>query len=256
MHGLDKMAAKENPSAGAELSDLEIMRYILKTLYGGEREELTMRLIDRCGGAAEVFGASQSEWMRVDGITERVASFFAFIKPLYRQALLRSSPDLRIDSEAALVRYAAVYFMNDHTPFEVCVYLDKTNKIISTERLFTENLTAEILSGVCKRGAVKIALLRFIPHEDDATVESILDGAENVSRLLQTLGLIDAELVDYIEYFPFGFMSLRRALCGNDKYIAVQAASANKYEKAGGLYDGLNEYIMKLQKRIIENRAR
>ena len=66
---------KERAIGQTDFSDLEIMRFILKTLYGGDREQLTLRLIEKFGGAAGVFGASQSELMRVEGVTERVASF-------------------------------------------------------------------------------------------------------------------------------------------------------------------------------------
>lgn len=197
--------AKTKPTSAPNFGDLDILRYILKTLYGGDRDGLAVRLIERFGGAVEVFGAAQSELMRVEGVTERAASFFAFVKPMYRQALLRSEPELRIDSEAALVRYAAVYFMNDRVPLDACLYFDKNDKIIRAERLAGDNITERILSGVCRHGAVKTALLRYVPHENDLSAMRTLDGVETVARIAEPLALVDATITDCIEYYPFGF---------------------------------------------------
>ncbi len=247
---------KERAIGKTDFSDLEIMRFILKTLYGGDREQLTLRLIEKFGGAAGVFDASQSELMRVEGVTERVASFFAFVKPLYRQALLRSAPEFKIVCEADLARYAAVYFMNDRVALDVCLYLDKRGGIISVDILIGEDRTAEILSGVCRYDATSVALLRFVPHENDVSASRTLDRLETVKRLLPSLELIDARLVDYVEYFPFGFISLRRALGGNDTPVAVQAASLAEYDLSAGIFSDIDGYISVIKNRIAEKYAR
>lgn len=251
----DVVMAKTKPTSAPSFGDLDILRYILKTLYGGDRDELAVRLIERFGGVVEVFDAAQSELMRVKGVTERAASFFAFVKPMYRQALLRSEPDLRIDSEAALVRYAAVYFMNDRVPLDACLYLDKNDKIIRADRLAGDNITERILSGVCRHGAVKTALLRYVPHENDLSAVRTLDGVEAVARIAEPLALVDAAITDCIEYYPFGFYALRRALAGDCRALPVQSASESKYERMADFCEKSAAFVSALRKSIAQRHA-
>ena len=127
------MSQKIKQAITIENSDIGILQFCLKVLYEGDNDELAWRLIERFGSVHGIFGATHEELMKIDGVTDRVATFFTVLRPMQRQAQLRAVKDLKLNSERELSSYAAVYFMNEHEPTDVIVCLDKKGSIIRVE---------------------------------------------------------------------------------------------------------------------------
>ncbi|MDE6200575.1 MAG: hypothetical protein K2M47_01670 [Clostridiales bacterium] len=198
-----------------ENSDIGILQFCLKTLYEHESDELAWRLVERFGSVSEIFSASHEELMQIDGMTDRVATFFTVMRPLQRQAQLRAVKGLALATEREIAEYAAVYFMNEYNPTDVCVCLDKKYRVYHAERLGKDELVREIAAVACRRNAQKIALIRLEPR---LIRKPILPSPERlkllikITKLLSTLGI---EFVDYVEYNQNRFFSLRRAVGGD-----------------------------------------
>lgn len=226
-----------------ECSDIEILRYLIKVFYERENDELVWRLIERFGSVPNIFGAAYEELVRVDGVTDRVATFFVFMRPLYRQALLRSEPNIKVVSEASLVRYALVYFMNERNPFDVCVYLNKKGRLIKAVRLIEEDRTREIICGISRYGADKLAWMRFYPHEAERSDMQTVARLELIHKLLPAFKALETEFIDYIEYAPFKFFDLRRAVDGNELMSDLKDADGSPYSRFENISARIRGYI-------------
>lgn len=226
-----------------ECSDIEILRYLIKVFYERDNDELVWRLIERFGSVPNIFGAAYEELIRVDGVTDRVATFFVFMRPLYRQALLRSEPNIKIVSEATFVRYALVYFMNERNPFDVCVYLDKKGKLINAVRLIEEDRTREIICGISRYGADKLAWMRYYPHEAERSDMQTVARLELIHKLLPAFKALETEFIDYIEYASFKFFDLRRAINGDESMKGLSNADDSPYGRLDNVGERLRGYI-------------
>ncbi|MCH5166141.1 MAG: hypothetical protein J1G01_07045 [Clostridiales bacterium] len=247
------MAGKKLDLAEIEHSDIEILKFILKALYGSERDDLAWRLIERFGSVGDIFRATHEELTGVDGITDRVASFFTVVMPLNRQALLRSAAGISLSSEAELVRFATVYFMNERNPFDACLFLDGKSRVICAERLIEEDRILEVISGVCRYGAVKLAWLRLEPHKEDRSNARLLAKLDVFKKILPTLALTDTEFVDYIEYVPFEFFSLRRAFDGDENLHEMSHVKSEDYKPRTNMLSELENYSKLLVARLADD---
>lgn len=225
-----------------ENSDIGILQFCLKVLYERENDELAWRLIERFGGVSGIFGASHEELMQIDGITDRVATFFTVMRPLQRQAQLRAVKDFKVLTERDMAEYAAVYFMNEYNPANVCVCLDKRNKIICAERLGKEERVREIAALTCKRNAHKIALMRFEPRLNRKTVLPSPDTQKELIRITKLIGTLGMEFVDYVEYADNRFFSLRRAVGGDIGVYHVFDAAEARYEQWRDVPNDIEKY--------------
>lgn len=209
------MSQKQKQLPIVENSDVGILKFCLKVLYEHDCDELAERLIRRFGGVSGIFGATHEQLMGVDGVTDRVATFFSVLRPMQRQAQLRAVTGPALKGERDIASYAAVYFMNEYEPTDVMVCLDKKSQIIRTERLVAEERVREIAAIACERNAQRVVLMRFEPT---LHAKSVLPTNERqkllikAARLLSTLGI---DLMDYIEYNKSCYFSLRSSARGN-----------------------------------------
>lgn len=225
-----------------ENSDIGILQYCLKVLYEHDNDELAWRLIERFGSVSGIFGASHEELMLIDGMTDRVATFFTVMRPLQRQAQLRAVKGLTVSSQRELAEYAAVYFMNEYNPTDVCVCLDKKNKIICAERLGKEERVREIAALACRRNAQKIAIIRLEPRLNNKTVLPLPEKQKlliKIAKLMSTLGI---EFVDYAEYWQSCCFSLRRAVSGDIGVYHVYDADGQRYAAWDNAVQDMTEY--------------
>lgn len=226
-------------------SDVEMLAYILETLYGHECDELTQSLIERFGSFRGIFRATREELSTVDGMTDRAASFFTFAMPIFRQSVIRSVRVKRIiDSESALIRYALALFMNTEQSCDYCLYLGGDGRLLRTERLEEENRIREIVGGACRYGAKRIVWLCCKP-----TVSGILpDSAriDEVATVIRALVAVDSEFVEYAEYAPFGFFCLRRAVFGDGRIVDAADATDDKYAPVSQFASLAEEYATSL----------
>lgn len=243
------MGKRKKPLPNIEKSDIGILRYCIKVLYERDNDELVWRLIGRFGNVSGILDASFEELMRVDGMTERVATFFVVLRPLHRQALLRASSGILITDERALAEYAAVYFINDYNPYDVVVCTNRSGRILCTERLIEEERVREIAAVACRHDAAKIALLRFDPSLAHKKVLPSLERQTMLEKVLKICDVLGMMFIDYMEYHAYNFFSLRRALTTGAEIVHVKDASSEKYDGAA-LKDGLRLYNEECVKRL------
>ncbi|MDE6294102.1 MAG: hypothetical protein K2L88_05730 [Clostridiales bacterium] len=236
------MAKREKQLIEIEKSDIGILQFCLKVLYERENDELAWRLVERFGGASGIFGASHEELMQIDGMTDRVATFFTVMRPLQRQVQLRAVKDFKVLSERDLAEYAAVYFMNEYNPADVCVCLDKRNKIICAEKLGKEERVREIAALACKRNAQRLALIRFEPRLERKTVLPAPETQKELIRIVKLIGTLDIEFVDYVEYAENRFFSLKRAVGGDIGVYHVTGAKDERYKPWKNVMDDIERY--------------
>ncbi|MDE7164059.1 MAG: hypothetical protein K2O04_01355 [Clostridiales bacterium] len=236
------MGKREKQLIEIENSDIGILRFCLKVLYEHDNDELAWRLIERFGGVSGIFSASHEELMQIDGMTDRVATFFTVMRPLQRQAQLRAVKDFKVTSERDMAEYAAVYFMNEYNPADVCACLDKRGRIICAERLGKEECVREIAALACKRNAQKIALLRFEPRLNRKAVLPAPETQKTLMRITKLIGSLDMDFVDYVEYAKNMFFSLRRAVSGDIGVYHVFNAKEEKYKLWNSVSDDIAKY--------------
>lgn len=198
-----------------ENSDIGILQFCLKVLYEHENDELAWRLVERFGSVSGIFSASHEELMQMDGVTDRVATFFTVMRPLWRQAQLRAVKGLTLSTERDIAEYAAVYFMNEFNPSDVCVCLDKKYRVCHAERLGRDDLVREIAAVACRRNAQKIVLIRLEPRLSRKTILPSPEWLKLLSKITKLISTLGIEFVDYVEYNRNTFFSLRRAVGGD-----------------------------------------
>lgn len=218
------MSKKEKQIIEIENSDIGILEFCLNVLYERDSTELAWKLIERFGSVSGIFFASHEELMKIDGMTDRVATFFTVMRPLQRRAQLRAVKDFALSTQRACASFAAVYFMNEFNPMDVCVCLDKKYRIFHTERLGKEERVREIAALACGHNASKIALIRFEPRLDNERVLPPPERQKELIKITKLLGTLGIEFVDYVEYCRNRFFSLRRAVGGDIGVYHVGAA--------------------------------
>ncbi len=223
------MKADKSQLPKIENSDIGILQFCLKVLYEHEYDELAWRLIERFGSVSAIFSASFEELISVDGVTDRVATFFSVMRPLQRQAQLRAVKGVAISTEREQAEYAAVYFMNEYNPCDVCVCLNKKNKIIGVKRLAEEQRVREIAATACRRNAQKVVLMRFEPRINEKRILPTPERQRLLIKIIKILNALDIEFVDYVEYSRFHFFSLRRAVGGDIGVYHVSDANDEQF---------------------------
>ena len=221
------MSKREKQLIDIEDSDIGILLFCLKVLYSHENEELAWRLIERFGSVSGIFSAVHEELMQIDGMTDRAATFFTVMRPLQRQAQLRAVKGLTLSCERDIAEYAAVYFMNEFIPCDVCVCLDKKSRVYHAERLGKDERVREVVSLACRRNAQKIVLLRFEPQLRQKTVLPSSENQKTLIKIANIMSTLGVEFVDYVEYNKNCFFSLRRAAGGDIGVYHVYDASAD-----------------------------
>lgn len=224
-----------------ENSDIGILRFCLNVFCEQESDGLAWQLVERFGSVEGIFSATHDEIASVDGVTERMAMFFTAVRPLQRQAQLRAITGVKLDSPHDCAGYAAVYFMGEHAPSEVCVCLDQNNSVICVEQP-GKDFAREIASIACRSDANRIALLRFEPRLKRKRVLPSLERQRQLIKIARLMDTIGVELVDYVEYAQGCCFSLRGALRGDVGVYRVKNADPQSYPSWNNAVQALNAY--------------
>ncbi len=222
------------------LGESGILKFMLRAIYGSDRDGTAQALLKRFGSLGGVFAATEKELVTVEGITPRAASFFTVARSAYRQALLRSLKSSGLKSEASLSAYAAAYFMTDRSGGDYAVFADGHGAVIGTTMLTGENKPREIMGAACRCDARKAAILHYEPR-----TYSLIPTAESLDALHDTvysLSRIGVGFVDYIAYGSYSFFGLRRALaCGFGEFRS-DGADGDEYGAFPNLCDRISEF--------------
>lgn len=207
-------------------SDVGTLEFILNALYGKDCRELASALIRRFGSFFGIFKATREELLTIDGITERTAAFFTYAGSAYLRALEREATDI-IDSEHALILQAITQFAADGWSGMSCLHIDERNRLVLAETVDEQSFAVRAVGGAARYGSKKIALIRCCRNGEKPMVDVSL--LQSVMRVAAALELLDARLVDYIEFRPFKFFSLRRAATGSAEAVDAESASEERY---------------------------
>lgn len=208
----------------SDISDVEILKEILRVLYNGARDDLADTLITKFGSVVEIFNAKYEELLHVPGITPRVATFFVFLKPCFREAFLREYKSIPLTSEVDVLRYALIYFMQTDFPGDYCFFLDDNFKLLRVHRLVEEDYIRDVIGNAIWRNAKKVVFVRFNGFVSPYMLPEKL---YRIYRTVNIFDLVGLEAVDYIVYQPFVFTSLRR-IANNEHYKFCNLTDACK----------------------------
>lgn len=217
------------------LCDEDLLIALLSRLGINKDGVEARRLLERFGSFPDIFGAPASKLVS-EGLTPRVASFISFLRPLFKQALLR---DIKaFSSEASLVRFAVAAFLNQRAPCAAALFIsdEPSYSVITLDRLGA----GKVVSQACKRCADGVAVFGYVPSPIGLcpTVER-LDIIKDISEALSTVGV---RFLDYIAYRDFEFFGLRRAAFGGN-VVSAEEAVETQYEKDRTFYNKLERYI-------------
>ena len=236
------MSTKAKQTIDIEDSDIDILLFCQKALYGHDNEELAWRLIERFGSVAGIFSAVHEELMTVDGVTDRVATFFTVMRPLQQQAQIRAVRGLTVDSERTLAEYTAVHFMNEFIETDVCLCMDKKYRVYHAERLGKDERIREVVSLACRRTADKIAIIRFEPQLHQKTVLPSPEHQKTIAKIANIMTTLGVEFVDYMEYCKSCFFSLRRAAGGDIGVYHVNDGDEKRFTPWQSIMSDLEKY--------------
>ncbi|MDE6618596.1 MAG: hypothetical protein K2K13_06195 [Clostridiales bacterium] len=246
------MSKSEKQLIQIENSDIGMLQFCLKVLYEHESDDLAWRLVERFGSVSGIFSASHEELMQIDGMTDRVATFFTVMRPLQRQAQLRAVKGLALTTEREIAEYAAVYFMNEYNPSDVCVCLDKKYRVYHAERLGMDERIRELASIACRRNAQKIVLMRLEPRLNTQKTLPSPDRLKLLIKMTKLTSALGIEFVDYVEYYQSTFFSLRRAIGGNIGLYHVFDAKAEKVTPWKTVNGDISDYYTAVVAHAIE----
>ena len=190
-------------------SDIDIVNALLRVLYGGPREELADRLINRFGSFHAIFRATREDLLKVEGMTETSAAFFTAAVAEFRQALRHSIKDIKPVSEYDFI-YLAVALDNESTEkYRIHIYIDASDKIIKYEKV-TDFSVKKTVGTACGVNAVKLAIIDYSRREKRLSPDTAT--LKNLSKLVKPLDAVGIELIDYIDYIGHKFCSTRLML--------------------------------------------
>ncbi|MCM1367602.1 MAG: hypothetical protein NC184_02170 [Roseburia sp.] len=208
-------------------TDVGILDYILRALYDRECDGFAMTLIERFGSFGGVFAATREELMSVGGMTDRAASFFAFARPLFRQAVLRSTvAKPKVDCECALAMYAIALSAAAQKRRDYCLLSDASSRVFRASPI-SEDGVRSIVGGVCRSGAKKAVWLCCKPTSGGVSPDA--ERVREIARAIRALSVVDVEFVEYAEYSPSGFFFLRRAISGESNPTRMAAVRDDEY---------------------------
>ena len=179
--------------------DRDILKFMLKALYGRERDDLVARLIERFGDARGVFIATHEELMSVRGVTERVATFFNVIYPFKWRVALDALPDDLTD-ERALDGFASALLSGEPYAAEIALYLDGDGALICAERLPKSELIRAAVAGACRHDAQKLVWISNIPSGRPRSPSEAAARARTAVKLKGLLDILGVRLIGRIEF--------------------------------------------------------
>ncbi len=209
------------------LGESGVLINILDKLGVKESAKVAGRLLERFGSFNGIFSATNEEILSLGVVSERVASFLGFVRPMFRQAMIRGASD-RFVCERDLIRYITAHFFFGSSPDCYCIYTLE-RKPINTIRLFSENRLREIIGNACRLCADGLIFVRYAADRSSL----VPDSAEMsfVSELVETCELAEKSLIDYIVYTPYEFFGYKRFLSDHNGIADVLDSSLTPYNK-------------------------
>lgn len=181
-------------SISSSNSDIGALKLALKSLYGGERDDLAARLLERFGDVRGVFTATPHELCEIGGVTERAAMFFNMLLPLERQAVLRGIPDTELANRGAVENFLHAYFFAEMPPACVCVELDACAKIVNILKCSASFEPNELVTELCRSGAERYILASYVDGRDKRSAKRQCE----IARLKEITDVLGIEFAGHI----------------------------------------------------------
>lgn len=220
----------------AAVCDEDTLLILLSRLGINKDSSEARRLLERFGSFSDIFGASAPQLVEA-GFTPRAAAFISFLRPLFKQALLR---DIKtFSSEASLVRFAVGAFINAKFSCDAALFIsdEPSYSVITLDSSGAGKTVAE----ACRLCADGVALFSYVPSLN--MLYPAPEKLSTVKKISDALSAVGIRFLDHIVYSPFKFFGLRRAAFGDPEPVGAELAVETAYEKDRTFYKKLNEYI-------------
>lgn len=196
-----------------EINVLELLLY-----YCVQRKDtnpLAHRLLNHFGKFSNVLSASPEELMKVEGVTEHIATYFSLLASVGRYYLInQASKDAALPTTDACGRYLLPYFQNrkEETVFLLC--LDAKCKVLCCKKVGEGSVNSaaisvrKIVETALTANAVSVVLAHN--HPSGVAIPSPED-VQTTNRLSQALNLVEVILADHLVIADDDFVSMAQS---------------------------------------------
>ena len=195
-----------------EINVLELLLF-----YAVQRRDtnpLAHRLLDHFGDISKVLSASVEELMRVDGVTEHVATYLSMVHAVCRYHLINQATQetmlMRIDDCA---KYMIPYFHGAATEMVFLLCLDAKCKVICCKKVGegsvnSANISVRKIAEIAINANASSVVLAH-NHPSGLAIPSGED-AQVTRMVMQALSLLDIRLNDHLIIADGDYVSLRQ----------------------------------------------
>lgn len=205
--------AKEGLDNFNEVNTLELLLFYC--ISRRDTNPLAHRLLDRFGKLSDVLDAEPSELMKVEGVSENVATYLKLITAVGRYYQVNRASNVKILSTTeSCGRYLVPYFrsLKNETVYVLC--LDGKCKVLCCKKVGEGNVNSTSIS---TRRIVEIALsanattvILAHNHPSGVAIPSLED-VETTKRLARALRTVEILLADHIVVADDDFVSLAQS---------------------------------------------
>ena len=197
-----------------EINVLELLLF-----YAVQRKDtnpLAHRLLDHFGDISSVLSASTEELMRVDGVTEHIATYLSMIYSVCRYHLInRATKEKMLMRIEDCAKYMIPYFHGQPMEMAFLLCLDAKCKVICCKKVGEGSVNAanisvrKIVETALNANASSVVLAHN--HPSGLAVPSKED-AQVTRMVMQALALLDIRLNDHLIIADDDYVSLRQTV--------------------------------------------
>lgn len=216
--------------------DLAMLERAIAALYEHENDALALELLQRFGSLHGVFTATERELSTIPGMTRRAATMISVSMPALRQALLRA--DRAANSERGLALASYILFADDPTAEKICAFSDEHGKIVHSIELDGTNDIRKAIKGGARSDARHYALTEYAPGAKSFDFRD-----KNLAALLEYMDMLGVVFDDYAVFTRTAFFSLRRAVAGDTKPVALEDSSTDEFDASPAAFRAILDYL-------------
>lgn len=193
----------------------------LLLFYAVQRKDtnpLAHRLLDHFGDISNVLSASTEELMRVDGVTEHIATYLSLVHSVCRYHLITQATQEKILTRMDdCARYMIPFFHGSATEMVFLLCLDAKCKVICCKKIGEGSINSanisvrKIAETALNANAASVVLAHnhpsglAVPSKEDAQVTRMVQ---------QALAYLDIRLNDHLIIADNDYVSLRQTVPG------------------------------------------
>ena len=215
IHSGHRLRLKERVQKGGldSLADHEVLELLLGyCIPYKDTNPIAHKLIDSFGSLGEVFGASERELTKIDGVSAHTAFFLSKFPQMVNRynKSVRSSPKKILNLQDALDYFYANFTMGKFEDFYI-LCLDAKCNLIKAISLNSNNPTKivfdirDVANQLLSLGTVGIVLFHTHPGGDSRPTDKDIASTKKIVTLIQMLGITvyDHLIIGRDDYFSF-----------------------------------------------------